>query len=152
MAGVARCRVRPLSKLKCPESTLSLIYTASERSERKQLFNLIFNFNFFPQAQALIVAALASIAAVIFRWIPSDQFNIHHAFLMCASSLITASLASLFLGAVMCSVIILSKKYGVNPDNVATPIAASLGDLVTLALLSYFCDFLHRKIGMFFNQ
>ena len=30
----------------------------------------------------------------------------------------------------------MSAKYGVNPDNVATPIAASLGDLVTLALLA----------------
>ena len=89
-------------------------------------------------------------AAVIFRWVPSDQFNIHHAFLMCASSLITASLASLLLGGVMCAVIILSKKYGVNPDNVATPIAASLGDLVTLALLSFFSDYLHRKIGTVF--
>ena len=29
-----------------------------------------------------------------------------------------------------------SKKYKVNPDNVATPIAASLGDLVTLGILS----------------
>ena len=30
----------------------------------------------------------------------------------------------------------MSAKYGVNPDNVATPIAASLGDLVTLAILA----------------
>ena len=29
-----------------------------------------------------------------------------------------------------------SAKYRVNPDNVATPIAASLGDLVTLAILA----------------
>jgi solute carrier family 41 len=29
-----------------------------------------------------------------------------------------------------------SRKFHVNPDNVATPIAAALGDLVTLALLS----------------
>lgn len=36
----------------------------------------------------------------------------------------------------MIGVIIGSKKLGINPDNVATPIAASLGDLVTLALLS----------------
>ena len=30
----------------------------------------------------------------------------------------------------------MSSKYHVNPDNVATPIAASLGDLVTLAILA----------------
>lgn len=31
----------------------------------------------------------------------------------------------------------MSSKYHVNPDNVATPIAASLGDLVTLAILAF---------------
>ncbi len=31
--------------------------------------------------------------------------------------------------------ITVSLRFGINPDNVATPLAASLGDLVTLALL-----------------
>ncbi|XP_075688536.1 solute carrier family 41 member 1-like isoform X1 [Rhinoderma darwinii] len=40
------------------------------------------------------------------------------------------------LGLVMIWVIIASRKLGINPDNVATPIAASLGDLITLSLLA----------------
>ena len=36
----------------------------------------------------------------------------------------------------MIGVVLFSKKLGINPDNVATPVAASLGDLTTLALLS----------------
>lgn len=36
----------------------------------------------------------------------------------------------------MIIVVLVSKKLGVNPDNVATPVAASLGDLTTLALLA----------------
>jgi len=36
----------------------------------------------------------------------------------------------------MILVIVCSRKLGINPDNVATPIAASLGDLITLSLLS----------------
>lgn len=44
----------------------------------------------------------------------------------------------------MVAVIIGSRKVGINPDNVATPIAASLGDLITLSLLAgvsnlFFC-------------
>uniref|UniRef100_A0A8C1U9S4 Solute carrier family 41 member n=1 Tax=Cyprinus carpio TaxID=7962 RepID=A0A8C1U9S4_CYPCA len=39
-------------------------------------------------------------------------------------------------GLVMIGVIIGSRKVGINPDNVATPIAASLGDLITLSLLA----------------
>uniref|UniRef100_G1RWW0 Solute carrier family 41 member n=1 Tax=Nomascus leucogenys TaxID=61853 RepID=G1RWW0_NOMLE len=61
---------------------------------------------------------------------------IPHAFLLCASSVATAFIASLVLGMIMIGVIIGSRKIGINPDNVATPIAASLGDLITLALLS----------------
>lgn len=37
----------------------------------------------------------------------------------------------------MVGVIIGSKKIGINPDNVATPIAASFGDLITLAILAF---------------
>ena len=36
----------------------------------------------------------------------------------------------------MVAVISVSRRYSVNPDNVATPIAAALGDLVTLSLLA----------------
>lgn len=132
-----------------------------------------------------MVGFLASIAAVVFGWIPDGHFSIPHAFLLCASSVATAFIASLVLGKkgkagggrgedtapgmltlalrvhvpfcllmsfspsrptlpaspsspgmIMIGVIIGSRKIGINPDNVATPIAASLGDLITLALLS----------------
>ena len=33
-------------------------------------------------------------------------------------------------------IIIISKRLKLNPDNIATPIASSLGDLITLAILS----------------
>lgn len=36
----------------------------------------------------------------------------------------------------MVGVIIGSKKVGVNPDNIATPLAASFGDIITLGLLA----------------
>ena len=37
----------------------------------------------------------------------------------------------------------ISKAMNINPDNVATPIAASLGDLVTLAILAYTSSTIH---------
>lgn len=45
-----------------------------------------------------MVGFLASIAAVVFGWIPDGHFSIPHAFLLCASSVATASIASLVLG------------------------------------------------------
>lgn len=88
------------------------------------------------QCQALVVGFLASTVAVVMGWIPDGEFNFQHTLLLCASSVVTASLASFLLGSVMLCVIVLSHRWKVNPDNVATPIAASMGDLVTLALLA----------------
>lgn len=51
-----------------------------------------------PQVQATVVGFLASIAAVIFGWIPEGNFKIGHAVLLCASSVATAFIASLLLG------------------------------------------------------
>ena len=92
---------------------------------------------------------MAAFAAVVMGWILDGEFNIHHATLLCASSLVTATLASLVLGSVMVAVVLSSRKFNINPDNVATPIAASLGDLITLALLSAISRFLHSCIGKF---
>ncbi|CAB4040438.1 solute carrier family 41 member 1-like [Paramuricea clavata] len=80
-------------------------------------------------------------------WVADGHFNIDHATLLCASSLVTATVASLILGSLMVAIIVLSRKLRINPDNIATPIAASLGDLVTLALLSGISSFLHRCLG-----
>lgn len=50
------------------------------------------------QVQATVVGFLASIAAVIFGWIPEGHFKMGHAVLLCASSVATAFIASLLLG------------------------------------------------------
>lgn len=47
----------------------------------------------------------------------------------------------------MVGVIIGSKRMGINPDNVATPMAASFGDLITLALLACFSQWFYSFIG-----
>ena len=52
------------------------------------------------------------------------------------TSITSASIASFVLGGIVMFIIIVSKKLKLNPDNIATPIASSLGDLVTLAILS----------------
>ena len=52
-----------------------------------------------------------------------------------------------FLGIIMVGVIVGSKKTGINPDNVATPIAASFGDLITLAILAWISQGLYSCLG-----
>lgn len=47
----------------------------------------------------------------------------------------------------MVGVVLMSRKLRINPDNVATPIAASLGDLTTLSLLAGVSTLLYEAIG-----
>uniref|UniRef100_A0A915LUD7 SLC41A/MgtE integral membrane domain-containing protein n=1 Tax=Meloidogyne javanica TaxID=6303 RepID=A0A915LUD7_MELJA len=77
-------------------------------------------------------------SAMALSWIPRGQLDWEHATLLGASAVSTASFASLALSLVMIAVIMMAKRWDINPDNVATPIAASLGDLTTLTILSVF--------------
>ena len=84
------------------------------------------------QGQALIVAGLATVISLI---LGADLQGAHQ-LLLGASAMGSASIASAILGSIMIGVIITCHILHINPDNVATPVAASLGDLVTLGLLS----------------
>ena len=98
------------------------------------------------QCQAIVVALLASFFAMGMDFAKESVFDLDHGLLLCASSLVTASLASFVLGIVMVLVILSSRRCHINPDNVATPIAASLGDLTTLALLSWIARILFADL------
>ncbi|XP_078049410.1 solute carrier family 41 member 1-like [Augochlora pura] len=127
-------------------SRLSTHANLGHMDTRKQQWTLVVGNLALIQCQAMVVGLLASLAAVVLGWIPDARFDIHHALLLCASALATASVASFLLGLVMVTVILLSKRMKINPDNVATPIAASLGDLITLALLSGIASLFYKAI------
>ncbi|KAJ7423879.1 Solute carrier family 41 member 1 [Pitangus sulphuratus] len=100
------------------------------------------------QVQATVVGLLAAVAAVILGAISKGSVELSQAAVLCASSVTTAFIAALSLGLVMIGVIIGARKVGINPDNVATPIAASLGDLITLSLLAGISSTLFKYIDM----
>lgn len=53
------------------------------------------------------------------------------------------------LGFVTCFVAVSSRMIGINPDNIATPISATLGDLVSLTLLSNIASLLYNPDGKY---
>jgi len=64
------------------------------------------------------------------------RFDWDNALILCASSVLTANIACFVLGTMMILVIVGSHRVRIDPDNIASPVAASLGDMTTAALLA----------------
>nr|XP_021494967.1 solute carrier family 41 member 3 isoform X2 [Meriones unguiculatus] len=94
--------------------------------------------------QATVVGLLAALAALLLGIVSKEALDWDKVALLCTSSVITAFLAALALGILMICIVVGARKFGVNPDNIATPIAASLGDLITLSILALISSFFYR--------
>ncbi|KRX65899.1 Solute carrier family 41 member 2 [Trichinella sp. T9] len=152
-------------------STMANMGLLDNQSERSAL--LVANLCLI-ETQANIISLFASFLAILLRWITNGEVIFVNIVVLMASSMSTGISASFFLsmnllvfiffketdvknefvvrnqvtfGLVMISVILLCRYFGINPDNVATPIAASLGDLVTLTMLAYIGSFYLLTIG-----
>ncbi|XP_077400588.1 solute carrier family 41 member 2 isoform X1 [Vanacampus margaritifer] len=130
-------------------SRLSTAVNVGKMDSPIEKWNLIIGNLALKQVQATVVGFLAAVAAVILGWIPEGKFQMSHAVLLCSSSVATAFIASLLQGFIMVGVIVGSKKTGINPDNVATPIAASFGDLITLAILAWISQGLYKCLDSY---
>lgn len=90
-------------------------------------------------ARALEVAANptgSSLHSMSMTMAQETGFNWDNALILCASSLLTANIACFVLGTMMILIIVGSHRIHIDPDNVAAPVAASLGDMITAALLA----------------
>ncbi|MEJ1277158.1 solute carrier family 41 member 2 [Cricetulus griseus] len=131
-------------------SRLSTAVNVGKMDSPIEKWNLIIGNLALKQVQATVVGFLAAVAAIILGWIPEGKYYLSHSVLLCSSSVATAFIASLLQGIIMVGVIVGSKKTGINPDNVATPIAASFGDLITLAILAWISQGLYSCLETYY--
>lgn len=94
-----------------------------------------------------MVAFIATLAATLLGLFAGHPPTLKEVLLLGGSSMMSACLASLLLGVLMIIIVMVSHHVKINPDNVATPIAASLGDLITLSLLASIAHGLYQIKG-----
>ncbi|KAJ8676023.1 hypothetical protein QAD02_011809, partial [Eretmocerus hayati] len=88
------------------------------------------------QVQAIVAATLVALFASAVGTITNGEFSWDNSLLMIASSVCTATSSCFILDFVMVAVILGAHAVRMNPDNLATPLAASIGDVVSLSVLS----------------
>lgn len=103
-------------------------------------------------APAMLIRRLLSPRRVIHHHPPVDPSlklrNSYFEFvLVIATATLSASVSSAVLGSFMCALVVVTRQMGLNPDNIASPLAGSLGDLLTLTLLGLFSSFMARFEG-----
>uniref|UniRef100_A0AC35GWB6 SLC41A/MgtE integral membrane domain-containing protein n=1 Tax=Panagrolaimus sp. PS1159 TaxID=55785 RepID=A0AC35GWB6_9BILA len=82
------------------------------------------------QTQAIILSYFATIITVITESIRSD-FSFQDSHILAASAVSSTTLSSIVLCLLIMGLVILARKLRVNPDNIMSPLASSMGDLIT---------------------
>jgi solute carrier family 41 len=78
---------------------------------------------------------------------PGSNTSYYEMMYMTSSSMVSATFSAAILGIFMCALIILCRKFDVDPDNIACPMASSTGDIVTLVLLAGCASILQNQMG-----
>ncbi|KAG0314408.1 hypothetical protein BGZ99_008156, partial [Dissophora globulifera] len=89
------------------------------------------------QVQSLTVGSVAGLFSFGLGAVVHPQTNnVNEIALMITASMLCAAMSSFVLGGFMCGLVLVCRKYHINPDNIACPLASSFGDLVTLVILA----------------
>lgn len=120
----------------CLASRLSTQANLGNMTSRREIIKMIVGNIALVQVQAIVAAICLSIFGMAVGQLNGNDFEWEHALLLAVSCMCTATSSCFILDFVMIAVIMLSHRYKMNPDNVATPLAASIGDVVSISILS----------------
>nr|XP_050864352.1 solute carrier family 41 member 3-like isoform X2 [Vespula vulgaris] len=130
----------------CLASRLSTQANLGNMHTFREIMKMIIGNVALVQIQAIVAAILVAIFAIIVGAIQDSvhrnegsaviPFEWNYALLLATSSICTATSSCFILDLVMIAVIMISHRCKMNPDNLATPLAASVGDVVSISVLS----------------
>lgn len=130
----------------CLASRLSTQSNLGNMALRKEIIKMIVGNIALVQVQATVASFLVSLFAISVGAAMDGKFDFAHTMLLIASSMFTATSSCFVLDFVLVAVVLLSKKFRLNPDNLATPLAASIGDVVSISVLSFIASLLYDQL------
>ena len=101
------------------------------------------------QVQSLVAGAIAGVSSFALGLItkPGSNTSYFEMMYMTASAMVSASFSAGILGIFMVALILVCRKFDIDPDNIACPMASSTGDIVTLVLLASCAYILQHQMG-----
>ncbi|XP_044316816.1 solute carrier family 41 member 1 isoform X3 [Drosophila rhopaloa] len=130
----------------CLASRLSTQVNLGNMTSRQSVIRMIVGNIALVQVQATVASFLVAMFAVSVGAAMTGDFYFENMMLLTASAMFTATSSCFVLDFVLVAVILFSQKYRLNPDNLATPLAASIGDVVSISLLSFIASLLYDHI------
>lgn len=130
----------------CLASRLSTQANLGNMVSTREIIHMIVGNIALVQVQATVAAFIVSLFAMGVGAALNGRFLFDHAMLLTASSMFTATTSCFVLDFVLVAVILTTNKVKLNPDNLATPLAASIGDVVSLSLLSFIASLLFEHL------
>ncbi|EDW07473.1 solute carrier family 41 member 1 isoform X1 [Drosophila mojavensis] len=130
----------------CLASRLSTQVNLGNMTARADWVRLIVGNIALVQVQATVASFLVAMFATSVGAAMTGNFYFENVMLLTASAMFTATSSCFVLDFVLVAVILFSQKYHLNPDNLATPLAASIGDVVSISLLSFIASLLYENI------
>ncbi|XP_044249402.1 solute carrier family 41 member 1 isoform X3 [Drosophila takahashii] len=130
----------------CLASRLSTQVNLGNMTSRQGVIRMIVGNIALVQVQATVASFLVAMFAVSVGAAMTGEFYFENMMLLTASAMFTATSSCFVLDFVLVAVILFSQKYRLNPDNLATPLAASIGDVVSISLLSFIASLLYEHI------
>ncbi|KAH8293450.1 hypothetical protein KR054_000622 [Drosophila jambulina] len=121
----------------CVASRICTHSNVGDLSDGKTLLKIVVGNMALVQLQAIICSTLLSLITVAVSYALNRNQSYKQFPLLAAAALITSSSSCFLLDSFVMAVVLFSRRYNFNPDYMAIPIVASLGDVVTISVLSF---------------
>ncbi|ALC47226.1 CG33181, partial [Drosophila busckii] len=127
----------------CVASRFSTQSNIGNLQDCKVIRQLVIGNLALVQVQAIVCSMLLVVFTVCVSSIIAQQPEFKNFSILAAAALVTSTTSCLVLDSILMLVILFSQRYRFNPDYMATPIVASIGDVISISLLSFTAAQLH---------